>query len=40
MGGLVRKFKQGIQYTAKPLEDFKNFGQIDVTFGTVKSNLS
>lgn len=39
MGGLVRKFKQGIQYTAKPLEDFKNFGQIDVTFGTLNMEI-
>lgn len=38
MDRLVTKFREGIQYSAIPMEDDKQYGQIDVVFGTV--NLS
>lgn len=34
---LVRKFKNGIAYTAEPHKSFKEYGLINVTFGLVNS---
>lgn len=37
MSQLVRKYKDGISYTAEPHNSFKEYGQINVAFGLVNS---
>ncbi|XP_076242184.1 mitochondrial ribosomal protein L1 [Calliopsis andreniformis] len=39
MKKLVAKFKQGIVYKAEPLSDFKEFGLINATFGTLNMDI-
>ncbi|XP_076678660.1 mitochondrial ribosomal protein L1 [Andrena cerasifolii] len=39
MDRLVTKFKEGIQYSAIPMEDHKQYGQIDVVFGTLNMDI-
>ncbi|XP_050484382.1 50S ribosomal protein L1 [Bombus huntii] len=38
MSQLVRKYKDGIAYTAEPHNSFKEYGQINVTFGLLNMN--
>ena len=35
MNQLVKKFKNGILYTAQPHKTFKEYGEINTTFGLV-----
>lgn len=38
MDTLVKRFKEGIEYTLEPDETFKKYGVIDVAFGKVNLN--